>query len=100
MDKKEKMIRALAAAKSIIDYSGGGDAWESECNAPEINVFYELYEEIFPEEKLAHNEGWCDACLRFVGVSNMQNHLAGKKHLKKLKQSEACRCCIDKNRHY
>ena len=51
MKISEKELReALLCAKRIIDYSGGGDAWERECSQPDIDRFYEIINNVFPEE--------------------------------------------------
>ena len=34
--KLELALAGLAAAQSVIEYCGGGDAWERECNMPSM----------------------------------------------------------------
>ena len=48
MMNKEKILRALELADSIMDYCGG-DAWERECTKDDRNEFGKLYEEIKKE---------------------------------------------------
>lgn len=36
------VVKALAAAMSALDYCGGGDAWERECNEPAMDFADEV----------------------------------------------------------
>lgn len=35
-------MEGLGKAMNVIDYCGGGDAWERECNKPDMDRFYAI----------------------------------------------------------
>ncbi len=42
----KKMRIGLSKAKAIIDYCGGGDMWERECNKEDMNTFDKICNEL------------------------------------------------------
>lgn len=48
MEKEEELLEALELAKEIIDYCGGGDAWERECAEEARTRFYQIHDKYFP----------------------------------------------------
>lgn len=53
MTAEEKLalaLTALSSARAVIDYCGGGDSWERECNAGDMEIFYAACEKLDVKE--------------------------------------------------
>jgi len=77
---------ALELAKGIIDYCGGGDAWERECNQPAMDQFEEIYNILFPREVEQTKLTYCCVCNReFIDEHTLRNHVGNSAvHAKKV----------------
>lgn len=79
---------ALELARGVIDYCGGGDAWERECNQPAMDRFEEICNQLIPPEpepESMFHECWCHICeRRFIHKKALRTHERGATHIIKL----------------
>jgi gamma-glutamylcysteine synthetase len=92
-DKKvevKELIEALGIAKTILDYCGGGDAWERSCTEDMQRRFYDICEKYLPKEESVRDDmskpvihcGICD--MDFEGVCAYNSHIKHSQNHKRL----------------